>query len=60
MLCLSEGFGSLTRRNSAKFEKKFLKIFKIERVSQVKVLPSSIALKLEMRMRNFLNLFIYF
>ena len=46
-LYLSGGFGSLIRRDSTKFEKKFLKTFEIERVSWVKVLPSSIALKLE-------------
>ena len=35
------------RRDPAKFEKKFLKIFENERVSKVKVLLSSMALKLE-------------
>ena len=41
------GFRSLIRRDSAKFEKKFMKIFEIERLSWVKVLLSSVALKLE-------------
>ena len=32
-LCLSEEFGSLIRRDSAKFENKFLKTVKIDHVS---------------------------
>ena len=30
---LSGGFGSLIRRDSVKFEKKFLKIFKVDQLS---------------------------
>ena len=44
---MSGGSGSLIRRDTAKFDKKFLKIFEIERVSWVKVLSCSIVLKLE-------------
>ena len=44
-LYLSGGFGSLIKRVSTKFEKKFLKIFEIEQASWVKVLPSSVTLK---------------
>ena len=46
-LYLSAGFGSFIRKDSAKFEKKFFKIFEMELVSRVKVLTYSIALKLE-------------
>ena len=46
-LYLSGDFETLIRRDSAKFENEFLKSFKIERLSWVKVLSSSIALKLE-------------
>ena len=45
-LCLLGGFGGLIRRDFAKFEKTFLEIFETERVSQVRVSFSSIALKL--------------
>ena len=43
----TRGFGSLIRRDFAKFEKKFLKVLEIERVSQVRVSFSSITVKLE-------------
>ena len=43
----TRGFGSLIRSDFAKFEKKFLKVLEIERVSQVRVLFSSITVKLE-------------
>ena len=44
---LSGGFERLIGRDAYKFEKKFMKIFEIERMSLVKVLLSSIALKVE-------------